>query len=127
MKFQPDLPQGPNVIQRAAATGLTISGVEYKHSVLVPSDAAILTWPVALLSELTAEHVAMILPLRPELVIFGSGEKLRFAHPSVFKDLMAARIGVETMDTAAACRTYNVLAAEGRRVVAALLVHSEAL
>jgi len=127
MKFQPDLPQGPNVIQRASATGVTISGVDYAHSLLVPSDAPAVAWPVSSLDELTAEHVAMILPLRPELVIFGSGAKLRFAHPSIFKDLMAARIGVETMDTVAACRTYNVLAAEGRRVVAALLVQPEDL
>ena len=71
----------------------------------------------------TAEHLAMILPLQPELVILGSGSRLRFPHPSLLQALMAARIGVETMDTVAACRTYNVLAAEGRRVVAALLVH----
>ena len=60
----------------------------------------------------------------PELVVFGSGTRLRFAPPALLRGLMARRIGVETMDTAAACRTYNILAGEGRRVVAALLLET---
>ena len=60
----------------------------------------------------------------PELVVFGSGARLRFAPPALLRGLMARRIGVETMDTAAACRTYNILAGEGRRVVAALLLET---
>ena len=65
---------------------------------------------------------ALMLALAPELVVFGSGARLRFPPPAWLQPLMARRIGVETMDTAAACRTYNVLAAEGRAVVAALLL-----
>lgn len=57
----------------------------------------------------------------PELVIFGSGPRLKFPHPSALQGLMRQGIGCETMDTPAACRTYNILAAEGRRVVLALL------
>jgi uncharacterized protein len=60
-------------------------------------------------------------PLPPELVLFGSGPRLKFPHPSALQGLMQQGIGVETMDTPAACRTYNILAAEGRRVVLALL------
>jgi uncharacterized protein len=123
MKFQPDVPQGPNVIQRASHDTVIISGQTYLHSVLVPSNAPVVPWPATSLDMLTAEHMALILPLQPELVILGSGPRLRFPHPGMLQALMAARIGVETMDTVAACRTYNVLAAEGRRVVAALLVH----
>lgn len=123
MKFQPDIPQGPNVIQRAAHDTVIISGQTFHTSVLVPSDGPVMPWPATSLEHLTAEHMALILPLNPELVILGSGPRLRFAHPATLQALMAARIGVETMDTVAACRTYNVLAAEGRRVVAALLVH----
>ena len=63
--------------------------------------------------------------LRPELVVFGSGARLRFVPPALnARPLIDARIGVETMDTAAACRTYNVLASERRRVVAALLLQA---
>lgn len=122
MKFQPDVPQGPNVIHRAAHHTVTISGQPYTSSVLVPSDAPVVIWPATSVELLTAEHMAMILPLKPELVILGSGPRIRFPHPGILQALMAARIGVETMDTVAACRTYNVLAAEGRRVVAALLI-----
>ena len=66
-------------------------------------------------------HFARLAELRPELVLFGSGARLRFPAPALLKPLIDARIGIETMDTAAACRTYNVLLAEGRSVVAALL------
>jgi hypothetical protein len=59
-----------------------------------------------------------------ELVIFGSGSRIRFAAPAVLRPLIERGIGIETMDTAAACRTYNVLASEGRAVVAALLIEA---
>jgi uncharacterized protein len=94
MKFQPDVPQGPNVIQRASHDTVIISGQTYLHSVLVPSDAPVVPWPVTSLDMLTAEHMALILPLQPELVILGSGPRLRFPHPSMLQALMAARIGV---------------------------------
>ena len=64
---------------------------------------------------------AGVLALEPDLVIFGSGARLRFISAALYRCLIEARVGFETMDTAAACRTYNVLAAEGRSVVAALL------
>jgi len=63
-----------------------------------------------------------VLALKPELVIFGSGPRLRFVPPALLRSLIDSGIGVETMDTAAACRTYNVLVAEGRSAVAALLL-----
>ena len=62
--------------------------------------------------------------MKPELVIFGCGARMRFAHPRLQASLINAGIGVETMDTAAACRTYNVLVSESRSVVAALLIEA---
>ena len=70
---------------------------------------------------LAEAHFAAIAELAPELVILGSGPRIRFVRPALLKPLIERRIGVETMDTAAACRTYNVLLAEGRSVVAALV------
>jgi len=67
-------------------------------------------------------HFDRVAELDADLVIFGSGERLRFPNPALLQALYAKRIGVETMDTHAACRTYNFLASEGRRVVAALLL-----
>ena len=62
--------------------------------------------------------------MNAELVIFGSGKRLRFPQAAWIKPLIDKQTGIETMDTEAACRTYNILAAEGRRVVAALLLES---
>jgi uncharacterized protein len=70
---------------------------------------------------LSEAHFEALAAFEPELVIFGSGSRLRFVPPALLKALIGRRIGVETMDTAAACRTYNVLLAEGRSVLAALL------
>ena len=78
-------------------------------------------WNAPSFESLGAEHFARLAALKPELVIFGSGPRLRFPPAALLRPLIEARIGVETMDTAAACRTYNVLLAEGRSVVAALL------
>jgi uncharacterized protein len=64
------------------------------------------------------------LALQPELLIFGSGTRLQFISPTLYRCLIERRIGVETMDTAAACRTFNVLAGEGRSVMAALIIEA---
>jgi len=74
---------------------------------------------------LTEEHFTQLATTQPELVIFGSGSRLRFAPPALMRALMQKRIGIETMDTLAACRTYNILAGEGRQVIAALLIEDE--
>lgn len=122
MKFQPDTLDGVNVITRLQQGRVWVGTVEHAHSLLVPWRGAVEAWPVAALADLQEAHFERIAALQPEVVIFGSGEQLRFAAPSLMRPLIAQRIGVETMDTAAACRTYNVLANEGRRVLAALLL-----
>jgi uncharacterized protein len=127
MKMQPDRTEGVNVIARHEAGRVWVAGttpqpVLWQASVLVPWQGDALAWPVAADASPSADDFAVILALAPEIVIFGSGPKLRFAPPAVLQALYSQRIGVETMDTAAACRTYNVLAGEGRSVVAALLL-----
>jgi uncharacterized protein len=121
MKLQADRIEGQNAIARHGPDGVIVNGVEYRSSVLVSAGGDPVAWPVGDFAGLTAAHFEAIAALSPELVIFGSGAKIRFPHPSLTKSLISRRIGVETMDTAAACRTYNVLLAEGRAVVAALL------
>ena len=71
---------------------------------------------------LVAEDFAAIAALAPEVALLGTGSALRFPHPRLTRALVDARIGLEVMDTAAACRTFNILAAEGRRVAAAVFV-----
>ncbi len=121
MKFQPDSLPGTNAISRHEAGAVWVNAQRFEGGLLVPWKGEVLTWPVLGTTALTAEHFDAVLALKPELVIFGSGARLRFVSPALYRGLIAARIGLETMDTAAACRTYNVLASEGRSVVAALL------
>jgi uncharacterized protein len=122
VKFQPDRLEGVNAISRHEPQRLWVNTTEWGHSVLVPARGDVQPWPVERFEQLAEEHFAQLLQLRPELVIFGSGARLRFVRPALLRPLIQAGIGVETMDTAAACRTYNVLASEGRVVAAALLL-----
>lgn len=101
---------------------VAIDKKEHSGSVLLGASGFLRPWNCNNFAALTAQHFAELAELNAELIIFGSGEKLRFVHPSWLQALMQKRIGFETMDTHAACRTYNVLAAEGRNVIAALLL-----
>ena len=126
MKFQPDTTAGVNLITRHESSRIWVGATPYMHSLLVPLRGDVQRWQADGWASLTAGHFERLLALKPEVVIFGSGAQLRFVAPSLLRALIEARIGVETMDTAAACRTYNVLASEGREVVAALLLSAAA-
>ena len=121
MKMQADRMEGQNAISRHGPDGIIVNGVEYRESAVVPWRGMVVRWGADDFDALSADHFATLAALAPELVIFGSGSRLRFPKPVLLQPLMVRRIGFETMDTAAACRTYNVLLAEGRAVVAALL------
>ena len=121
MKLQADRIEGQNAVQRHSSEGVIVNGVEYRSSVVVPWQGDVTGWPVDDFGALTEAHFAQLASLTPEIVIFGSGARIRFVKPALLRPLIERRIGVETMDTAAACRTYNVLLAEGRSVVLAAL------
>jgi len=121
MKMRADRIEGQNAIARHGPEGVVVNGVERTESVIVPWRGEVVPWHVAEFDALAPADFARVAALRPELVIFGSGARLRFPAPALLRPLINAGIGVETMDTAAACRTYNVLLAEGRSVIAALL------
>jgi len=122
VKFQPDQLAGTNVVTRQGAGAIWVGNTRFSHSVLVPWQGQVLPWAPSQPGQLTEADFQALLPLKPELVIFGSGPKLQFVSPALMQSLINQRIGVETMDTAAACRTFNVLVAEGRCAVAALLL-----
>jgi uncharacterized protein len=122
MKFQPDHHEGVNAITRHEPGRIWVGSESFDHSLLLPWTGTPQPWSPSVPAELQAGHFEAIVALKPQLVVFGSGLKLRFVRPELLRALIDRRIGVETMDTAAACRTYNVLASEGRAVVAALLV-----
>jgi uncharacterized protein len=125
MKLQPDLPD----LQSISASGpgwIVVNGEKIERSVVLGSRGERVDWAAPDFAGLASEHFTLLATLKPELVIFGSGNRLRFPPPQWLEPLMIGRIGLETMDTAAACRTYNILAGEGRHVVAALLLESPA-
>jgi len=128
MKLQPDRLDVQSILGYGPGwVGLGREGVAEKieHSVVIGSRGEKFNWNCTRFEQLTAEHFALLAETRPELVIFGSGARLRFVPPAFLRALMEQRIGVETMDTLAACRTYNILAGEGRQVIAALLIETE--
>lgn len=128
MKLQPDRLDVQSILAYGPGwVGLGNQGVAEKidYSIVIGSQGEKYAWNCASFEQLSAGHFEQLTQLKPELVIFGSGSRLRFPPPSFLRALMAERIGLETMDTLAACRTYNILAGEGRHVVAALLIESE--
>ena len=127
MKFQPDVLAGTNVVSRHADGEIWVGNTRHEHSLLVPWVGPVLRWRPDAPDGLAEADFEAVLALKPELVIFGSGARLRFVPPALMRCLIDRRIGVETMDTAAACRTYNVLVSEGRSAVAALLLMKTAL
>ena len=127
MKLQPDRLDVQSILGYGPGwVGLGHNGVAEKieHSIVIGSRGEKFDWNCARFDDLTAEHFALLAATRPELVIFGSGTRLRFPPPAFLRALMDQRIGIETMDTLAACRTYNVLVSERRTVVAALLLEA---
>ncbi len=121
MKFQPDTLAGVNVISRTEAGRVWVNGAPHGGSLVVPWRGAVQPWGPEGFEALAALHFEALAAAGPEVVLFGSGPRLRFPPAALLRPLIERGIGVESMDTAAACRTYNVLASEGRSVVAALL------
>jgi uncharacterized protein len=124
LKLHQDSSGALNTVTGYGADYVEINLVRHSGSILVLPQAPVMPWPVSSFDQLSAEHFAMLVDSAPEVVVFGSGEKLRFPHPRLTAALTARRIGVETMDFKAACRTYNILMAEGRKVAAALLIEA---
>ncbi len=122
MKLHQDSSGALNTVTGYGTDYVDVNLQRHAHSIIVLPEEPVIEWPVSAFDALTPDHFAALLPAKPELVIFGSGARIRFPHPRLTAALAAARIGVETMDFMAACRTYNILVAEGRRVAAALLI-----
>ena len=108
-------------IQSYSQDGVVVNGQLQALPLVVCSVKGPQSWPVQVFEKLETSSFDDLLPLQPELVIFGSGERIRFPSPRLLQGLIHKGVGVETMDNGAACRTFNVLAGEGRHVVMALL------
>lgn len=101
--------------------GFVLINKERHDGNLVVTPSQVQAWDAGSFDTLEPAHFGQLMALQPEVVLFGSGATLRFPHPRLTAALTNAGVGVEVMDTQAACRTFNILMAEERKVVAALL------
>jgi uncharacterized protein len=121
MKLEPD-DFDVQTIQGYGPGWVGVQGEKITHSVIIGSKGQRVDWQCTSFEDLTAAHFAQLAEFDAELVIFGSGKRIRFPQPAWLTPLMSKRMGLETMDTGAACRTYNILAGEGRHVLVALVL-----
>ncbi|KQZ77519.1 hypothetical protein ASD55_06445 [Rhodanobacter sp. Root561] len=122
MDLSLERPEGYLYVRRVAAHGITLIDRELTSSFLLAPDRAIENWPVTAPETLDASHVEALLALNPELVVLGTGARQTFPAAAFMAGFLRKNIGIEVMDNAAAARTYNLLADEGRRVVAAFIL-----
>lgn len=120
MKLQLAQDTGLQLFSGYGAGFVAVNNVRYERCVLV-SPQAVTEWSVGGFEALTVADFGFIERLKPEIVILGTGAAQRFPPPALARALAATGVGVEVMDSRAACRTYNILATEGRKVVAAIL------
>jgi len=122
LKIERELPDGRNSFTGYGEGYVEVNKTRHTRSLVVSAERVIGDWPAEAVGALSADHLAAILELRPEIVLLGTGAAFTFPEPGLLAPLHKAGIGVEVMDTPAACRTYNILLGEGRNVVAALIV-----
>jgi len=103
---------------------VAVNDQQYQRPVVVMPAEVRTDWTATDFSSLNETHFDYFLALKPEVLLLGTGSKQHFAHPNLYRELIRARISIEFMDTPAACRTYNILVAEDRKVVAAVLLGS---
>ena len=122
MKLHPDAQSSLNTVTAYGDTFIDINAQRFEKTVLVQPEGSVETLTLSTFPEMDEPFFAKLAELQPELVILGTGKKQRFPHPKFTHALIEQRIGLESMTTAAAVRTYNILMAEGRKVLGAFLI-----
>lgn len=122
MKMSLDGAEGTYRIQGYADGEIRINDVRYNRSLLVTPDTLVTEWGPASVEAVRTNDFAAVHELDPEVVLLGTGVHQTFPSRELMLSVMETGVGLEVMDTASACRTYNVLMSEGRRVVAALII-----
>lgn len=122
MKLHLTRPEGNHLITGYGPGWVQINENRHTASLILTPTQIVADWPVPSFEMLAAEHFQAALALAPEILLIGTGAKISFPPVACLKLLVEANIGFEVMDTAAACRTYNILMAEGRNVAAALII-----
>lgn len=126
MKLHSDSTQQYQTVTGYDASGVEINAQRFDYSLIVMPETPPRAWEVTRFEDLQAAHFEQIALDAPDVVILGTGERQRFVHPRLVQALSSRHIGVESMDSQAACRTYNVLMGEGRKVTLALIIEGGA-
>ncbi|MBL8385674.1 MAG: Mth938-like domain-containing protein [Burkholderiales bacterium] len=122
MKLHLDRPAATNIITAFGPQFVQVNGVRHATSLIVLAERLLEHWPPRSPEDLTEAEFDRLAGLGAGIVLLGTGARQRFPHPRLAARLLSHGIGLEVMDTAAACRTYNILSGEGRSVAAALIV-----
>lgn len=122
MKLQLSNTSGQKIFTEHGPGYVTVSGERFERPVVVTPQQVLTDWAPQNFAALEESHFEYFLAFQPEVVLIGTGTQLQFPHPRLYRQLVEARIGVEFMDTAAACRTFDILVSEDRKVVAAILL-----
>ena len=126
MKFTLQTPSSSNLVHACSETEIRVREHVIRASVILTETEIVFDWPPACIEELSLLHLQAALQLNPELILLGTGTRQVFPDARVIAAIQAAGVGFEVMDTRAACRTYNILVQEGRKVAAALIVERTA-
>ena len=121
MKLHLAAASGQNMFTGYGPGYVVVNNVRHEKHIVVTADQ-VMEWSIENFEALSAETFSSLLALKPEIVLLGTGSALGFPAPALSRQLAPSGIGLEVMDTRAACRTYNILIAEGRKVLAAILV-----
>ena len=120
MKIETDINQGEHTIDAYGAGSITVAGTVYATDIIITPEAVVEGRLPNRVQALEEAHLATMLEHNPEIVIFGSGKALTYPPDEICEILYVRQVGFEIMDTGAACRAFNFLSGEGRRIVAAL-------
>lgn len=121
MKLQATQAEGQNIFTAYGEGYVSVNSVRYTNNLLVLPDRLITDWTTATFDKLDVTDLELLVALETEIVILGTGNRLRFPRPELLRPFIQAQKGLEVMDVQAACRTYNVLISEGRQVAAGLI------
>jgi uncharacterized protein len=122
MDISLELPHSRYFVRRYQPGEIVVNETVYQHSIVLTESSLITDWPPQSIDKLTSQHLAILLAAQPEIILLGTGPKQIFPSVDLLVEVQKVRVGIEVMSTEAAARTFNILASEGRRVMAALML-----
>ena len=122
MELNLERPRDYLFVRRADAHAVMIGDTPFKRSIILTREKVVADWSVSDIAAMTPEHVAPIVALKPDVVLLGTGAHQQFPSQAVLAAFLQRGVGVEVMDNAAAARTWDILAGEGRNVIAAFIL-----